>query len=311
MRHKIFMIVSIIIGAAVWAGAARSLQAPDASSGLSLVSANIHPVAAALMVTLWGLPAMGLGLLVATMRKATSGVLVAAVSLCLLAIAGGEQAGWMYSADLPGEYGRLIVEMLVWQMGLVALVLIYQQYADVLGRKWPKLIDTKQQHSLDLRLVQWDKRSIYAGILCAAVAWFVGGLLLRTSATGQIIGAFIVAFGLGGFVAMLIFPNSNPVGVMFSPMIVAVIAYALVLYRFDSRDQVLSAWFLLGGQFGATSPKLPPLAMAMPIHFISAGIAGCCMGAGLGHASNIEQGVSSNLATSLMSTFKGEDSKSD
>jgi hypothetical protein len=311
MRHKIIMVVSVIIGSAVWACANDVLRASDASSGLSLVSASAPPVTVAIMTVLWGLPAMGLGLLATVSRKAISGLLVTAVSLCLLAIVGGEQAGWMYRSNLPDEYGRLMVEMLVWQIGMVVLLLIYQQYADLLRQKLPKLIDTQQHHSLDIHVLQWDKRTILAGLVCAVVAWVVGGLLMRTSATGQIIGALIVAFGFGGFMAQLIFPNSNPIGVMFSPMLVAVVAYALVLYRFNDQGQVLDAWYRMGGTFSALPPRLPPLAQALPIHFISAGIVGCCLGAGIGHASNVEHGLSSNFATSVMRTLKGADDKSD
>lgn len=307
MRHKLIVVISIVIGGAVWACAANVLRASDGSSGISLVSAQASPVTAAVVTVLYGLPAIVLGLVAVASRKAASGILVTAVSLCLLAIAGGEQAGWMYRADLPGEYGRLIVEMIVWQVGLVVVVLLYQHFADPMRRRFPALIDSAWRQGLDVNVLHWDRSTILGGVICSFVAWIVAGLLMRTSSTGQIVGALIAGFGFGGFMAQLILPRSNPVGVIFSPMVVAIAAYALVLYRFEGRDEVLAAWYRLGGADGAMPARLPALAMALPIHFISAGVAGCCLGAGLGHGSNLEQGVSSSFAAAVMRTFSSEE----
>jgi hypothetical protein len=70
----------------------------------------------------------------------------------------------------------------------------------------------------------------------------------------------------------LFFPSINPVGVLFSPALVALAVYVYMMMGFESDRSVLEAWCGQG---------LPGLVLALPIHYISAGVAGCAAGVGL------------------------------
>lgn len=115
-------------------------------------------------------------------------------------------------------------------------------------------------------------------LLCAFVAGVVGLLLIRDTDTGQVLAGLVVAFMIGGIVAQTVFPQHNPIGVIASPLIVAVVAYVMAM-QMDGA-QIHERWIGLATSF------TPPagLAMALPIHYMSAGLAGACMGVGVARA---------------------------
>ena len=188
-----------------------------------------------------------------------------------------------FAAQLPGAYLQLLVEMFVWQTGVVLMLILMQRLRGPLRRRWPRLaLDDRPDKAFALRLARpW---SVGAGFVCAAVAATVAFFLIRRSDTGQVLGSLLVAFTLGGLAAGAVYPRCNPLGVFFSPVLVAGGAYIWVLLHFGAADpgRVLAAWYLQEGAGGGAHSDLPGLAMALPIHYISAGLAGCCLGLGLG-----------------------------
>ena len=281
MRHKLIMTISIIAGGAVWVCAADVLRAADGSSGFSLMSAPSGPLLATGAVAVCGIPALLLALLAAVSRRASSVTL----ALCVLAIAGGETDGWLLRSSIPGDYVGLLAELPIWIAGLVLAVFVFERAAQPLRQLWPALIDRDDGDTpsgLDVSITQWAAPDVLAALICAIIGAVVASFLARTSDIGQIIGALMLGFGVGGFIAQKTFPHRNPMGLLISPMVVAAVVYGHTLSQFDTADQLIEAWYLTGGGSQADLPTLPGLALALPIHFVSAGVCGACMGSTIG-----------------------------
>lgn len=60
-------------------------------------------------------------------------------------------------------------------------------------------------------------------------------------------------------------------------------AYGYVLFSFNSHDEVLAAWFTQTSS-AAAGARMPGPAMALPIHYASAALAGCAIGVGMAQA---------------------------
>lgn len=281
--QRLIICVAVVIGGWIWVQTSAGLLAADGSSGISLLSARWHPVAASFGVVLTGLPAIGLGLIAAASGNPILGLLAVAGSLSILAAHGGAVDGWLRRHEhLSGAYGALIGEVILWQVGVVLLLLLIQTARPALRRGWSALaFDRRPDSAFALQLTRpW---SVGGGLICAAVAAVVGFLLIRSSDTGQVIGSLVVAFAAGSTAATTICRRCNPLGVFFSPALVAIGVYLWVVIAFGAdADQLRAAWYLQESEGGLTSSKLPGLAKALPIHFISAGLVGCCLGLGIG-----------------------------
>jgi len=305
------MAVAIIVGALVWASAADVLRAADGSAGMSLMDSTVSPPTAVLTMLAAGLPALALCAAAAASRRVTSGLFAFSICLCVLAARGGSIDGWMRRTELPGGYTNLIFEVLIWQGVIVLAVFALGGLAGALRRIFPSLVDADPQHGLDMKITFGRPRfaSIAASVLCAAIGGAMSWVVLRATDSNQVVGALALGFGIGALVAQMAFPDANPVSMLFSPGIVAVVAYTLVLMRFDSNEQVLAAWY---HHMANSAPSLPSPALALPIFYASAGVAGCCIGISLGRSvSEEEEGQSAHSWSSLYRLVRGSDTKAD
>jgi len=271
IRQRIFIGVAIVIGALAWYPIAGLLRAADGSTGLSLVSARVGLPLAIVWVLLSGLPIFALGLVASVIGNPLSGVFAVSASLCILAGIGGSVDGWFFRAHLPGDYGLLIVETMIWQTGVVIMLTVIQTLRSPMRARWPAL--AYDDHlGMDTH-VRWPAtEAIIAGLICAAVSAGLAYFMLRTSNTSQVVFSLMAAFGIGGMVAHLIFPQTNPVGILLSPCLIAVGTYTYMLFGYGGTDEILAAWY---------AQRLPGLALGLPIHYISAGVAGCTAGIGI------------------------------
>src|SRR5690606_9569018 len=78
--------------------------------------------------------------------------------------------------------------------------------------------------------------------------------------------------------------GSSPAAILFAPAAVAIIAYSLIAWQYDQHDQLLAAWFALTTTMPGASGRVLSLGMALPIFYMSAGVAGTTLGIGLGQA---------------------------
>jgi len=293
IRQRLILTVAIAVGGLVWACAADVLGAPDGSSGLSLVSSRLGLAPAIAVAVTAGLGAVALGLVVAAVCQPISGVLAVAGALCILAATGGSAEGWLRRSQLPGDYGWLIVEVLIWQVWIVALLLLIRWLHLGLRNRWAAI--TRREHGDDSSPVpvggpNQPIHTVGAAVICAAIAVAGGHLLIRNNDTGQVICSLLVAFAVGAVIALAIFPRAAVTGILFSPALVAIAAYSWVLLRFEDNDQVLAAWYLQEQMGSAAEPMLPTLALILPIHFASAALAGCCIGIKMGQSATSDQG---------------------
>jgi hypothetical protein len=290
LRHRAIMTLAMIVGAVVWGAAADVLRAPDGSAGVTLTSAQINFAAAVAIVILAGIPALLGAMIAAVTGRTTSGVFVLGVSLCGLAVAGGSTDGWMWRSALPGDYRWLIAEMMLWQALVVAAVVMIGRGAKMLCRVMPGLARWRVEphRGIDLQWRRPDVNTVAAVVVCAAVATGIAWVLLRNAQNGQLIGGLIVAFAGGVLAARTVAPKANPVALLLSPMLAAAAAYGWVWLRFDHDAAVLTAWYAMSGPSIDGVTKLPGPALALPLHYASAGIVGCCLGLGMSAAADGE-----------------------
>ncbi len=277
MRQRLIIAAAVAVGAIAWLAASPPLRAADGSVGLSLTTARVGLVLAVPIVVVAGLPAALAALVASASGNPLSGVFAAATSLCVLAGRGGSISGWVYRADarLPDDFAFLIVEMVFWSVYLVAVVAGILFLRDRLRDRVPVLAFDKRAAPA-LVLGRNHLHSVAACLLCALIAGILLCVLLRSIDGGQIVWALILAFVLAAVVTQMIVPTAGSWAVLLSPAVVAVVAYAWVLLRFDSEASYLQAWI----RVGRTASAVPGPALALPIHYASAGVVGCTIGLG-------------------------------
>lgn len=282
LRQRLLILVAILAGGACWIGVGPMLRASDGGSGLSLLGAHSGPVMALLAILLAGLPALGLGLLVAATGHPLAGLFASSMALLMLAVWGGPIDGWMYRATLPDDYLTLAGETLLWFIGVLLMVAVIARLRAPLRARVPALaFNDHLGLDTELRLVPCSQ-SLGAGLVCTIIAALLGHMLLRNSVSGQVVGSLLVAFTVGAMVAQMNFGQANPLGLLLSPALVAVLAYGYVALRYPDADQVFAGWF--SATSSTAAQHLTGLALALPIHYASAGVAGVTLGVGLAHS---------------------------
>ncbi len=249
------------------------------------------------MILLAGLPALVMGLAISSFGNPLSGLFAVGIGLCSLAVAGGEMDEWVRrsTASLPGDYFKLVLETLVWFAAVIAFLTIALKVRPAIRKSVPKLSD-EHHCGRHMRLFQFDKSSWTAGGVTALIGGVLAFLLLRNAESGQVVGGLILAFMIAAFVGMLVAgslfgephprkgsdkidrmvaPPRNPVPIMLAPAAVAIIGYLLTFVAFSDQNDLLASWHT-GGVVG--------IARALPIHYASAGVIGCCLGVGWAQA---------------------------
>ncbi|MCX5659515.1 MAG: hypothetical protein NTW19_07300 [Planctomycetota bacterium] len=269
----------LVIGAAASFGLAALLMVrlpltpANGSSGLSLLDARVGPVAATLLAIAACLPAIILGSVAAASGSSLAGAFVLAFSLATLAVVGGPISGWLWRANIPSAYKGLIVEVLVWQAILIVAFIIMQRCSAAIRRRFPAIAPPgAPSAAADPHVHFPGLQTLGAGVICAMVAGLVASLLLPNGNVGQVVGALSVGFAIGGMVGHLVLPHANVIGLLASPSLVAIVAYAYAGMHYNSADALLTAWY---GQ------KLPGLALVLPIYYASAAVAAVAAGIGI------------------------------
>ncbi len=123
--------------------------------------------------------------------------------------------------------------------------------------------------------------SLLGGIVATAIAAGVILLALRSVDRGQIIAAIALAFIFGAFAADQLFPRTPLFVIVLSPFALAIAAYLVVAWRYEEAGTLLqAAWHTLDLTPGRGVDHLINLALAQPIHYASAGLAGAATGLG-------------------------------
>jgi hypothetical protein len=289
LRHRLIITAAAIAGAMIWLLVRESLMSADGGTGLSLFSARVGAVAAMGVILCAGIPVLMLGLVTSTTGNPLSGIFAVAAGLTLLAWRGGPIDGWMRGHDLPGGYLTLMGEVVLWHVGVISLLIIIQALREPMHARFPALA-FNEHLGKDVKVTWPTAASLAAAGACAVVGGGLAWTFIKYSASGQVVWSLIIAFTIGAMVAQSMFPQSNPFGVLIGPMVVALIAYGWVLMHYSGHTQVLRAHY---------EGQLPGIALALPIHYASAGIIGCTLG--LGWAQTIDSAPQRNAAAKAAS----------
>ncbi len=279
LRQRLILLAACAMGGWWYTRAGGLLQSPDGGSGYSLWFAHGGWVSAVFMLLLLGLPVIVMGVMASIGGHLLSGLFVVAMSWLVLSATGGPIDGWLHQSRLPTDYRGLIFESLIWVVLIVVLALLMQLGRKVLRQKWPSLAAT-DHYGIDHRLDLPGAQAWGAGLVCAVVGALVSFVLIRTSDSGQVIGSLLLAFALGGLASQLLFPqNKNALVVLVAPMLVAAGVYGYGLWQYQHGEQLLSAWY---------RGRLIGPALALPMHFAGAGLAGAIIGIGWGQGLQVD-----------------------
>ena len=273
-RQRLMILAAILLGLGGWLLVEQQLVASDGGDGLSLMWSHTGPIRASALVAIFGIPALALGLIASVSGSPLAGVFSVTVALSVLAWRGGSIDGYMYRAALPGAYGTLIIEMAIWAAGLI-VVLVTIRYLRAPIRSRLPVLAFADHADVDLQFRIPKAQALLAGLICAVVGGVLAFFLLHSSDAGQVVLSLLLAFVIGGFTAQMVSPQSNPVAVLLSPTVVAVFAYAWILMKYNGQADVLRAW-----HSSVPAHRLPGLALALPIQYASAAVAGSAMGVG-------------------------------
>jgi hypothetical protein len=277
LRQRLIIGLAVAVGATSWLLVAAALRVADGSTGISITTAAVGPAAAALIMVVAAVPAVIGGLVVACTGNPLSGVFAVATALCIVAGWGGSIDEWIIrdAATPPGIYGWLIVEVCVWEAALLVTLALMRTVPEHLRHPLRALI-SEDHLNADVAPRRVNVKSAAAAAICASIGAVLSLFILRSTESGQVIWALILAFLIGGLAAHLIVPDSDCWAILLSPGLVAVVAYTWVLLSFDDRAPFLAAWYGVG----RTATAMPGPALALPIHYASAALVGCTLGVG-------------------------------
>ena len=302
----------------LWGGeaafAARGIEAPALLGAAS-------PAQAVGWFVLLSIPAAILCALTAATGNPVGGVFALAVGLLFPAAAGGSVDPWLRATESSAAYWSLVGETLIWAaILLVATLTIYAlglwlratAPAVITGRPAdehePRPNDTPdpddmpdsdtaaqtretlrrtigdeaaaafaamQRTSRTTRHASAQTHMLLSGLVATVIGLFLAALLIRSAEPQQALWGVGLAFLLAGVVAHQLFPRSHPLGVLLSPLLAAILWYAWAAVTLGDAPVMLYSYYT--GDF-------PHGALALPIHYASAGVAGAAAGVGWSHA---------------------------
>ncbi|QQE12622.1 hypothetical protein JD969_03925 [Planctomycetota bacterium] len=270
-QSRILTLVAASIAATCMLIATPRLIPLNASTGITFTDAAVGPLNAIIITALFLLPALILSIFIAAFNTYLSATFISAFAVLALASIGGSPIGFIYRSDLPHEYTSLIIESFIWTALLFANLYTIQITRTPIQAKLPRNLVTPSPDDSNL-FGNLSTNTILAAFIVAGLGGFLCNLLIQSTATSQSLCSLILAFFIATLFTRFIFPSANPVILLFSPMIAAIVGYTLVLINtgsYSSTSKILSAIY---------SHQFPPLAFPLPIFFISAGTIGVILG---------------------------------
>ena len=266
LRQRIVLTLSLILGGAcLW----------PMGDGHAVVDAGPWLLRGeGVMLVVLALPAVALGLIASAAGHPGAGLFVLAVSLLMPAMVGGPIDPWLLRLESPGAFTAMAVESLAYAGLIAAYAVVIRALRPKLRGALPGPLRSEHLGSDD----PWRLQPASIATTLGAMV-LVGGvfawLLLRSSYTGQVTGGLLAAFVLAGLIVHSFVPRPSLLATAIAPCVVGAIGFLLVTVQFATADDLLKAWF---------AGDLPGLALARPIDYASAGVAGGVMGAGLAQA---------------------------
>ena len=267
------MIAAALLGGWVWAWGLPWLRAADGSTGVAVVSSEAGAVLGWVVLLLSGGVAIALAAGVgAATRNRLAGVFTLAAAGLMLAVWGGPIHGWMWRSSLPGGYGWLAAEAVVWALGLAGFfggqALLEARLPDASARQ----ASPQRRHETDTPEEAWWLVPA-SGVLAAAVGGVLTHFFVTREDVGQVVGALILAFAIAAGVSQVVTRVHRSTGLLLAPLLAAIGGYLWTAWSYPSHDAVLAAWY--GGE-------ITGLSLGLPIFYATAGTLGAVLGTGLG-----------------------------
>lgn len=276
--QRIGMAVGILLGSLGLIGILPSLHSTAGTPGI-LLGDSQYGLFACLLVAIAGIPALVCATFLTTIGRFTNGITVLCGSLLVLAYLGGSSMGWIQRSQLPGDFWQLIIEMLLWQIMLLAGITLIFRFRPAVHSRMPELLRRRSQWKTVLNIPGGSE--IVAAVITSVIALVLTYILIRNTSEKQVIGALILSFALASGIGQTMMPNTNPLVIFMSPCLVAITGYLLAMVQYDSSLALTEALFQgsePGVKFGQ---QFAGPALALPIHYASAGLLGCCIGIGI------------------------------
>lgn len=271
--QRIFIALTVVLAGLVWLAFASAFRAGDSLPGATLVDASGGIIGMTLRVAVGGLVTLALATAVGMTGNKLAGPFVFGASLCFVAAAGGASDGFLWRYETPAAMLGLIGEVLVWAC-LLAVVIVAVDWLHPLREKLPKAV-VFDQFGGESRFLMIDRNSVLSLLVCTGVGLVGCNLALQSTDPGQLIGGVFLAFFLAGLLAGLVAPSKGLGLTMSTPLLTAIVAYAYVMLMYPTEQAVLVSWY---------SGRLPGMALALPMFYASAGVAGTAAGLGTSQA---------------------------
>ncbi|WP_428388517.1 hypothetical protein [Mucisphaera sp.] len=255
------MLVLVVASSLILIWGAGPAMPPGGWTGLTVMDARSSILVAALALGFAALPAVVAGVGMAAWSGVATGAFTLAASLTILAWYAGPIDGLLFRSEtLRHVYLDLAIEMIGWAF-LWSIMLL------VAGILHAGLRDKQARGHTSVP-------ATFAALgITAILGAVVANLLAKSTDPGQVVGALVIGFAVGGWVARASVPSTRAWGLLISPLVVGLGVYLMASFNFTSDEMLQSSWF---------SGRMTGLALMLPIYFASAGVAGAAMGYGLG-----------------------------
>ncbi len=314
-RQRLLVLVAMIACGLMYLYSYRVMLVDDGARGATLLFAA-SPVGAIGRMMVVTVAAILVGSLVAAIGSPLAGVFTMAAALTFAAVPAGTIHDFIMNASGGGDYYLLAVELLVWGVILLGSTVAIFRLSFLLRCRLPNalLAGDTWRDELDVASQKPDGGIFWGytptvkksgplanvppseggdssalplwqqGLAATLVTMLIGGLashfLLRSQEVFQCLWSLGFAFCFGAVIAHQIFPLRNPLYILAAPFVAGMIFYIYTGATLSGGDELSYAFVT------PNVPRTPTIvgpAMALPIFYASAGLAGAVIGLGWSH----------------------------
>jgi len=295
MLQRVAAGVAILAGAWLMIAGIDAMDTVGGAEGATILSAD-SPISALGQLLSVSLVLVLVAAIVGAMGNPLAGVFSLMAALAIKAWTRGPIDEWLRLAESSAAYWVLVAESLLWLVLVWIAAVSILRLSNRLKRVLPEPAgdadadDTPESKSDDSAYAQLGHfhagiekltkqtgqpatrlLGLLAGVTCFVLGLLLTALLLQSTAVNQVFWGVGFAFVIAGVVAHQFFPTPRGLGILLSPMCVAMVWYTWAAMAGGSRVDLLEAYF---------QDQFVNGALALPVVYASAGVAGAAMGIG-------------------------------
>jgi hypothetical protein len=289
LRQRSVLLIGAILAAFIWLQGIPAWTSAQGVAGASLLYAASPGQSIGLAIVLGAIVVI-IAAATAALARVLHGVLALAVGLVFPAVRGGTIDEWLREAGSSQAYWLFVGESLLWAL-LIALaaVAIAAGARQLRPRlRWTRMTPQQEGHFWGFEpplnagvLAGSSSRSplpparrrrvnlLASTFVSTVIGATIAAMLVRSIEPWQVVWGIGIAFTVGSLLGHQMFPASNPLGLIVSPLIAAALWYGWAAITGGSSARMLHDYF--GGSFTHA-------ALALPIYYASAGVAGAAAG---------------------------------